>query len=123
MDRRGVGAPPNCEGITMQTEFTLTMLEALASAMEQDEQEERSRILRLIRAYARIIAAREPVKFEPRPLEYSDEDGHWDSSYPPSQQLKDFRGPRLIAIIEHATDDAATSAGFYHDYRIYTTDQ
>lgn len=102
--------------------ITIENLEALASRLEATDKEQRAKLLRLIAAYARIIKAREPRQFRRRALEWSDEDGHWDNSYPPTIKYKDFRGPALIKVRHFASDEAATSDGYYHDYRVYTTD-
>lgn len=108
----------------MQTQESLSiaMLEALASSMEEGEQERRSKLLRLTTAYARIIAAQGAGAFKAMPLEYADEDGHYDNSYPPEQAYKDFRGPRAITIVDNETESAATEGGFYHNYRTVTVD-
>lgn len=102
--------------------ITIEQLEELAETAEAEVGMERKRLHRLIRAYARIIEAREPAKFGRRPLERADEDGHWDGSYPPKIQLKNFAGPRALKIIGHKTSDIATSSGFYHSWRRETED-
>lgn len=109
--------------MTDTTTVTIDDLEALASQMETDVGAERARLHRLITAYARIIAAREPDRYETMPLEYSDVDGHWDNSFPPRTEYKDYRGPRLIEVCDTATTDIATSGGFYHAWRRETTDR
>lgn len=96
---------------------TLESLERLAADLELGEAQRRERLLRLTAAYARILAVREPDTFKRRPIEYSDEDGHWDNSYPPAQKYKDFSGPRLIKVSPANYDTVATSSGFYHDWR------
>lgn len=78
--------------------ITIEALEQLANSMEGDEAESRARLIRLIEAYARILAVREPKRFKKMPLEYRDEDGHWDNSFPPAQEYCNHAGPRLIAI-------------------------
>ncbi len=108
----------------MYAESTITIdsLERLAADLELGEEQRRERLQRLVRAYARILAVREPGDFKRRHLEYSDEDGHWDSSYPPEQQYKDRNGPRLIRVAAAEWEEVATSEGFYHDWRAVTSD-
>lgn len=101
--------------------ITIEQLEALANEAESTENAERNRLMRLTRAYARIIAAREPAKFKRLACEYSDEDGHWDNSYPPAQQYKDRTGPRAVLIAGPAWDEVATSHGFYYSWRASQT--
>ena len=101
--------------------ITLEALEQLATDLELSETQRRERLTRMIRAYARIVAVREPEKFKRRALEYSDEDGHYDNSFPPDQKFKDFAGPRLIRVSQAEYDEIATSDGFYHDWRAATS--
>lgn len=107
----------------METTITLEALEALANQMQADEELERTRLHRLITAYARILAIREPALFPPRALEHSDENGHYDNSYPPRVEYKDRRGPRLRKVVAFVTTDIATSSGFYYEWRRETTDR
>lgn len=103
--------------------ITIEEIEALVSRMEQEEEARRAKLIRLISAEARIIALREPEHFgKPRATERSDEDGHWDNSFPPEILCKNRTGPRLITVEQHVTDDIATSSGFYHDWKRVTTD-
>lgn len=102
--------------------ITIADLEAIAAQVEGEESQERERLMRLIRAYARILAVREPGVFTRRALEYSDEDGSWDNSYPPDQQYKDHTGPRTMKVAGHAWHEIATSTGFYYDWRATTKD-
>lgn len=101
---------------------TIEDIETLAEGLERDDGARRAKLLRLIRAYARILAQRDPRKFPRRPRELSDEDGHWDNSYPPSLVWKDRTGPRLACIVEFDYQEIATSSGFYHDWRAGTTE-
>jgi hypothetical protein len=109
--------------IDQRTMITIEDLETLASGLEADAQAERGRLTRLIRAYARIIFQREPAAFTRRALEHSDEDGHWDNSYPPKLEYKDRRGPKTIVVVTHDYDTVATSGGFYHDWRAVTDER
>ena len=102
--------------------ITIEQLEELANQIETEEQEERTRLRRLIRAYARIIAIREPDQFKRRALEHSDEDGHWDNSYPPKIKYKDKNGPALISVRYGDYDQVATEGGFYHTWRAVDSD-
>ncbi len=103
--------------MSTQNGITIEHLEALAAELEQEDAQERARLQRLIRAYARILAVREPDTFEAQATEYSDEEGYSDSSYPPSKELKDFSGPRLLVIDEWEHSEIATESGFYHSWR------
>lgn len=96
--------------------LTIEDLEALATALEADAKSERDKLQRLVRAYARILSAREPGAFRAVALEYADEDGHWDSSYPPEQVYRDRNGPRLLEVAEHDWETVATSGGYYHQW-------
>lgn len=102
---------------------TIVEIEAIILKLENDEATRRAKLCRLIAAYARIIWLREPDQFgKKRATEISDEDGHWDSSYPPKMVCKNRCGPRLITILDNTTDDIATSSGFYHDWKRVTED-
>lgn len=103
-------------------ELTLETLEALAEQVEQDEEAHREKLARMIRAYARILAARAPDTFRARALEYSDEEGHYDNSYPPKQQYKDRNGPRLYCVRKFGWESIATEGGFYYHWRAATND-
>lgn len=107
---------------TKTTQITIEDVEALAAQLEADESAERAKLQRLIRAEARIIAVREPEQFETMALEYADEDGHWDNSYPPSQVYRAYAGPRLITVRDCETADVATTSGYYHDWKRVTED-
>lgn len=107
---------------TTTTTITIEQLEALAAQIEADQAKEVERLHRLVAVYARILAAREPGKFAAKPLERSDEDGHWDNSFPPKVKYKDFTGPRLLRLRGRETDDVSTSGGFYYHWRRVTTD-
>ena len=103
--------------------ITIEQLEALAAQLEADDNTERERLLRLCRAMARILAARQPEAFRRYPSEITDEAGHWDNSYPPKAELHYSRStPRLIRVRKYTTEDVPTSTGFYHDYREQTTE-
>ena len=65
---------------------------------------------------------RPPEKFPRKPLERSDEDGHWDNSSPPSIELKNRTGPKLFKVSAWATSDIATESGFYHSWKRVTVD-
>jgi hypothetical protein len=104
-------------------EITLEALENLAAQIEAEEGQERDRLKRLITAYARILRQRQPELFRRKALEYSDEDGHYDNSYPPSIQWKDHNGPAVITVMKMDYTTAATEGGFYHDYRFITVEK
>jgi hypothetical protein len=104
----------------MKTELTLEALEALAAQLEANEQERREKLLRMIRAYVRILAVREPQRFRPAHTVYADEDGHYDNSYPPNQKWKRRTGPKGIILRDCETGSRATSSGFYHDLEYFT---
>lgn len=101
----------------MTDQITIEQLESLVDRMEHDETARRAKLHRLIRAYARIVALREPQQFPARALHLGDESGHWDNSYPPTQVYSDRSGPRLIRVRESQEEDIATTGGFYHDWR------
>lgn len=104
------------------TTITLEQVEALVSTMEADEAGERSKLRRLISAYARILAAKDPTVFSRRETVRADEDGHWDNSFPPDIEAKAFIGPALIEVTRLSTEDRATTSGFYHEWERSTSD-
>lgn len=106
----------------MNTTITIEHVEALADLLTTDQASERARLHRLILAEARILGSREPRLFERTPLEYADEAGHWDTSYPPTKDYRDHRGPRLLAVRQHRTEDHSTSGGYYYEWRRATED-
>jgi hypothetical protein len=97
-------------------------LEALANRVCEETQTAAEKLARMIRAYARIIYAKNPGKFKRRAAAWADEDGHWDNSYPPKIEYKERTGPLSITIIDSDRDSKATSDGFYHDIEYFTTD-
>lgn len=101
-------------------QITLADVEALAERLAADEATARAKLQRLIRAEARIIAAREPSAFRAQATEYADRDGHWDHSYPPGQAYRSYTGPRLIEVRDCETTDVATSPGYYRTWRRVT---
>lgn len=103
-------------------QITIEQLEALAATIETEESATRARLVRLMTAYARIIAVREPGKFTRRAVELSDEDGHYDNSYPPAIKHKDYSGPRALRLVAASYDKVATEGGFYHAWRAVTDD-
>lgn len=105
----------------MTNEITIESLEALAAELEQDAETRAAKLLRLIRAFARIIQAREPREFARQPCEWGDVAGHYDNSFPPKKEYRDYTGPRLLEIYEEDTEEVATSSGFYYNYRVVTT--
>lgn len=105
---------------TTTTDITIEALEAFADRLETDEEETRSKLLRLIKAEARILAAREPDAFKARPLSYADEPGHWDNSYPPKQVYSDHNGPRLLSVEKGSYEEIKTSGGYYYSWRAVT---
>jgi hypothetical protein len=107
--------------MTTTTTITIEQLEALVRDLEGEERAVRDHLLRMIRAYARIIAVREPERYESRACRYADEDGHCDGSYPPKQAYSERRGPRTIRVREHSWEEIATTRGYYHEWRASTT--
>lgn len=106
----------------MEITITIEQVEALASQLEASEQEQRDKALRLIRAYARILGAREPERFTRRPTECRDEAGHWDSSFPPKAEYYALSGPCLLTLRKRDYQDVPTSGGFYHEWKRVTHD-
>ena len=102
---------------------TVDTLEALAQQYEASSAAEAERLQRLIRAYARIVAAREPAAFgRRRPTRLVDEAGHYDSSYPPKAEWADRTGPRLITVRDSEESEEAITSGYYYTYRVHTDD-
>jgi len=97
--------------------ITLEQVEVLAATLEAEQAGKRERLLRLIRAEARIVAVREPEQFKARALEYGDEDGHYDNSYPPDMRYANKNGPKLIRVAQPEWDAVATEGGFYHEWK------
>lgn len=108
--------------MTDTAQITLEQVEALAEQLADEAETRRAKLRRLITAYARILAVREPEIYRPRSCWHGDEAGHWDSSFPPEQEYGDHTGPRLLRIIERETEDIPTSGGYYHAWRRVTTD-
>lgn len=102
--------------------ITLASLAAIADEIVAEESTKRNHLTTMIRHYARILAVREPHRFAAMPIEYSDEDGHWDNSYPPEQEWKDRNGPDAMTLIKGDWDQIATSSGFYYEWRAATND-
>lgn len=100
--------------------ITLEQLEALATSLEATEWKRREKLIRMIRAFVRILSIREPARFTARPTVYADEDGHWDNSYPPTQEFKQRTGPRSIQLRKTDFTNRATTGGFYHHSCYYT---
>jgi hypothetical protein len=103
--------------------ITIEQLEQLANLLEASATAKRAKLLRLIGAYARILYTQKPKSFARRAMELADEDGHYDTSFPPAIEWKDRSGPRLMQIVEAVDDQVATTNGFYHDWRYTTTDR
>lgn len=99
------------------TQITVEQIEHLATELEADAEENRSRLLRLIRAETRILAAREPERFTRRACHYGDEAGHYDNSYPPKMEYSERTGPVSITLTKSVTEDVATTSGFYYEWR------
>lgn len=103
-------------------ELTLEALEALAATLDEEEAQTIEKLQRMIRAYARILWNREPQRFKRQPLRRQDEAGHWDNSFPPSIEYTDHSGPRAIRCCKPEWQEVATDSGFYHSYRVTTTE-
>jgi hypothetical protein len=108
--------------MTDLAQITPEDLERMATELEADEAAQRARLDRLIRAYARILAVREPHLFVRKATEHGDEAGHWDNSFPPKQEFRAKTGPSLLRVEGWDTEDVATSGGFYYSWRRVTTD-
>lgn len=108
--------------IIQSNEITVEAIEALAARLEADEATTRAKLLRLIKAEARILALREPGEFRRHALEYADEDGHYDSSFPPKQVYRDKTGPSLFEVDRFDYEENATTSGFYYAWEAATTD-
>jgi hypothetical protein len=106
----------------MNPEITIESLESLAELLETDMSTRAAKLMRMIRAFARIIQAREPEHFVRMPTEYGDVSGHSDNSFPPKQVYRSHNGPRLLEIAEETTEEVSTSSGFYYSWRVETTD-
>lgn len=100
--------------------ITIEQLESLATELENDDAAQRDRLSRLCRAYVRILAVREPERFERGACHYGDTVGSCDGSYPPGQEYSERTGPRSIALINSDTENVATSTGFYYTWRRVT---
>lgn len=105
----------------MSTAITIEHLEALASELEANSAAQRDRLLRLIRAEIRILAARDPEQFAPLARHYGDEAGHYDNSFPPDQEFSERTGPASIRLTKAVTEDVATSGGYYYQWRRVTS--
>lgn len=101
--------------------ITIEQLEALASQVENDDETEQARLLRLCRAMVRILAARQPEAFERGTTSITDESGHWDNSFPPKAE-RHRTGPRIIVIRGNDTAEIPTSTGFYYDFVVEPTE-
>lgn len=101
-------------------QITVETLEALANELHAEGEAARAKLVRLVRAYARILAAREPERFTPRAMEYADEDGHYDNTFPPDQVYRCYTGPTLLKVRGAKTRDVATEGGFYHEWKRVT---
>lgn len=106
----------------IQSALSAEDIEGLADRIEETEKETREKLLRLIRAEARILAVREPAAFPKKPLARADEDGHWDSSFPPDIEWKDHNGPRLFCVDGFEWEENDTGGGsFYHNWEAVTS--
>lgn len=101
-------------------DLTLEAVEGLASKLTQETQETQEKLARLIRAYARILAAREPKRFNRCATVYQDEDGHWDNSFPPDQVYAQRTGPLSLTLWDASIDTRATTSGYYHEFTVYS---
>jgi hypothetical protein len=101
---------------------TLEHLEALASAVESTENATRTKMLRMVASYARILGVKNPKRFKHRATIHADVDGHFDNSFPPAQSYKACTGPALISIRAYRTEDHATTGGYYHSWQRVTVD-
>lgn len=95
-------------------------IEAVVAQLEADQDVRRAKLLRLIAAYARIVDVREPKRFARQALEYRDEAGQFDDSYPPSVLYCNFSGPALLEFSEPETEQVPTETGFYHSWKLVT---
>lgn len=102
--------------------ITIEDIEKLAENLHTEQDQQRNKLLRLIRAEVRVLAGREPEQFQRKALEERDEAGHWDNSYPPKVCLYNKRGPRLVKLVSPTIEDVPTSGGFYYSWRRETVD-
>ena len=100
--------------------ITVESLEALATQLEETEKAKRAKLTRMIAAYCRILAVREPQTFKARATVIADKDGHWDNSYPPKIEWKEKTGPKLHEIAGGDYGTTSTSTGCYHSWDAYT---
>lgn len=100
--------------------ITIEEIESLVTTLETEDTVRRAKLIRLISAYARIIALRSPGKFSRMATEQRDEAGHFDTSYPPKQEYTAHDGPRCIEIMDTSTEDVPTSGRFYYDWKRIT---
>ena len=101
---------------------TIEDLESLAAAWEEEAGTRRARLAMLIPAYARMLPCRAPQTFNAKALVRADEDGHYDSSFPASVELKEFAGPKRMTVVQHSFEDIATTGGFCYEWRRSATD-
>jgi len=102
--------------------ITIEDIEKLAESLETEQIVQKEKVLRLIRAEARILAGRDPERFQRKALEERDEAGHCDNSFPPDTVRYNISGPRLLRIISPSTEDVPTTGGFYYEWRRETID-
>jgi hypothetical protein len=103
-------------------DITIETLELLADQASQEQTGETIRLTRLIRAYARIIAFREPKRFPAKAVEYGDIP-NCDGSYAPRMEYRNFNGPKLLTIIPGSWEEIPETGDFYHDWRAVTKDR
>lgn len=108
------------KGAIMATITNLESLEELAHAIVSSDAGRRELLRQMIRQYCRIMAVKSPEQFKRRALQYMDEPGHYDNSYPPEQQYADRNGPSLIRIEHGQWDEIASSGGFYYSWEAVT---
>jgi hypothetical protein len=101
--------------------ITIEQLEELAAKIEQTDAEEQTRLLRLCNAMGKILARRQPDVWKGTSTSITDEAGHFDNSYPPSEE-RHGRGPSVVRVRGRETEDVPTETGFYHTWRRQTTD-
>lgn len=111
--------------------ITVTPLSELQTLLDEtmstaDDEREETTMLRLeISILAPVVArikTRSPEGrlFKRRPVEITDEPGHWDNSYPPKEHVVDRTDQRLLLISEGETSERPLTSDAYYDYEIVT---
>lgn len=106
---------------------TLEALEELAKSLSADAAKENQHLSRLVRAYAEILALRQPRSFETMPagerlMPQADEAGSWNPDLPPERRPYGIHGPALVTIRPYALEHAVTAGGYFLDWKVLPAD-